>query len=84
VFAGVTIDRLMVLMAIKVNGVKRHVIIDKNDFLIAVKVCVANFQDSKAALLLLRMIKEFLCPINLLIADGEVQEVNNRFSQKDL
>ena len=36
----------------KVKGIKRHVIVDKNGFLIAVMVTVANVHDSKAAYLL--------------------------------
>ncbi len=43
-----------------VKGIKRHVITDKNGFLIAVMVTVANVHDSKAALLLMRVLKEFL------------------------
>jgi transposase len=54
----------------KVKGIKRHVIVDKNGFLIAVMVCVANIHDSKAALLLMRVIKEFLCSIKVILADG--------------
>lgn len=33
----------------KVKGVKRHIVVDKNGFLIAVMVTVANIHDSKAA-----------------------------------
>lgn len=54
----------------KVKGIKRHVIVDKNGFLIAIMVCVANIHDSKAALLLMRIIKEFLSSIKIVIADG--------------
>ena len=54
----------------KVKGIKRHVIVDKNGFLIAIMVCVANIHDSKAALLLMRVIKEFLCSIKVIVADG--------------
>jgi putative transposase len=32
-----------------VKGVKRHIVVDKNGFLIAVMVTVANIHDSKAA-----------------------------------
>ena len=35
----------------KVKGVKRHIVVDKNGFLIAVMVTVANIHDSKAAYL---------------------------------
>ena len=54
----------------KIKGIKRHVIVDKNGFLIAVMVTVAHIHDSKAALLLMRVIKEFLCSIKVIIADG--------------
>lgn len=37
----------------KVKGIKRHVVVDKNGFLIAVLVTVANIHDSKAAMLLM-------------------------------
>jgi len=53
-----------------VKGIKRHTIVDKNGFLIAVMVCVANIHDSKAALLLMRIIKEFLSGIKVVLADG--------------
>jgi len=54
----------------KVKGIKRHVVVDKNGFLIAVMVGVAHVHDSKAALLLMRVLKEFLCSIKVIIADG--------------
>lgn len=54
----------------KVKGIKRHVVVDKNGFLIAVMVGVAHIHDSKAALLLMRVLKEFLCSIKVIIADG--------------
>ena len=43
---------------------------DKNGFLITVMVCVANIHDSKAALSLMRMLKEVLCHIKVILADG--------------
>ena len=54
----------------KIKGVKRRVVVDKNGFLIAVMVGVAHVHDSKAALLLMRVLKEFLCSIKVIIADG--------------
>jgi putative transposase len=33
----------------KVKGIKRHVVVDKNGFLIAVMVTIANIHDNKAA-----------------------------------
>lgn len=54
----------------KVKGIKRHVVVDKNGFLLAVMVTVAGVHDSKAALLLMRVLKGFLCGIKTVIADG--------------
>ena len=54
----------------KIKGIKRHVVVDKNGFLIAVMISVAHIHDSKAALLLMRILKEFLCSIKVVIADG--------------
>ena len=54
----------------KVKGVKRHVVVDKNGFLIVFMVGVAHVHDSKAALLLMRVLKEFLSSIKVIIADG--------------
>jgi transposase len=54
----------------KVKGVKRHVIVDKNGFLVAVMVTVAHVHDSKAVLLLMRILKDMLCCIRVIIADG--------------
>ena len=39
-------------------------------------VCVANIYDSKAALLLMRIMKEFLSSIKVIIADDGGYEVN--------
>jgi transposase len=54
----------------KVKGIKRHVIVDKNGFLIAIMVTVAHIHDSKAVMLLMRVLKEMLCGITVIIADG--------------
>ncbi|WP_158993962.1 IS5 family transposase [Mucilaginibacter sp. L196] len=54
----------------KVKGIKRHVIVDKNGFLVAVMVTVANIHDSKAVTLMMRVLKEMLCSIKVIIADG--------------
>jgi transposase len=54
----------------KVKGIKRHVVVDKNGFLLAVMVTVAHVHDSKAVLLLMRVLKELLCSIKVIIADG--------------
>nr|WP_224751064.1 transposase [Mucilaginibacter pankratovii] len=42
----------------KVKGIKRNIIVDKNGFLVAVMVTVAHIHDSKAVMLLMRMLKE--------------------------
>ena len=54
----------------KVKGIKRHVVTDKNGFLLAVMVTVANIHDSKAVLLLMRTLREMLCRLKVIIADG--------------
>lgn len=54
----------------KVKGIKRHVIVDKNGFLVAVMVTVAHIHDSKAVMLLMRVLKELLSGIKVIIADG--------------
>lgn len=54
----------------KIKGIKRHVVVDKNGFLIAVMIGVAHVHDSKAALLLMLVLKHFLCSIKVIIADG--------------
>jgi len=54
----------------KVKGIKRHVVVDKNGFLIAVMVTVANMHDSKAAYLLMRVLKELCSSVKTIIADG--------------
>jgi putative transposase len=54
----------------RVKGIKRHVIVDTNGFLIAVMVTVANIHDSQAALLLMRVLKYFLSSIRVILADG--------------
>lgn len=54
----------------KVKGIKRHVVVDKNDFLIAVLVTVANVHDSKAAILLMQILKDLYSSVKIIIADG--------------
>ena len=54
----------------KIKGIKRHVLVDKNGFLIAVMVCVANIHDSKAGLLLLRLLREELMNFMCILADA--------------
>ena len=54
----------------KVKGIKRHIVVDKNGWLITVMVTVAHIHDSKAAELLLRKLRETVWGIKLLVADG--------------
>ncbi len=54
----------------KVKGIKRHVIVDKNGFLIAVMVTIANIHDSQAAYLLMRVLKEMYSGVKVILADG--------------
>ncbi|NAW50088.1 transposase, partial [Elizabethkingia argentiflava] len=52
----------------KIKGIKRHVVVDKNVFLIAIMVTMANIHDSKAVILLMRVLKEMLCGIKVILA----------------
>lgn len=54
----------------KIKGIKRHVVVDKNGFLLAIMVTVANIHDSKAVDLLMRTLAYFLTPIKIILADG--------------
>lgn len=54
----------------RVKGIKRHVIVDKNGFLIAIMVTIANVHDSKAAYLLMRVLKEICLGVKVILADG--------------
>lgn len=54
----------------KVKGIKRHVLVDKNGFLIAVMVAIANVYDSKAAYLLMKVLKEMSSGVKTVLADG--------------
>ena len=54
----------------KVKGIKRHGVMDKNGFLVAVMVTIASVHDSKAAYLLARVLKELASGIKVILADG--------------
>jgi len=54
----------------KVKGIKRHVIVDKNGFLIAIMATVANIHDGQAALQLMRVLKNLWSSVKVIIADG--------------
>jgi len=67
----------------KVKGIKRHVVADKNGFLIAIMVTVASLHDSKAALLM-RVLKGLHCRLKVIIADGAyrgqiIRQIKGRF-----
>lgn len=68
----------------KVKGIKRHLIVDKNGFLLAIMVTVANIHDSKAVELLMRTLSYFLSPIKVILADGGyrgeiIEQVKTKF-----
>ena len=54
----------------KVKGIKRHVVVDKNGFLLAIMVTVANVYDGKAVEFLMRTLAYFLSPVRVILADG--------------
>lgn len=69
----------------KVKGIKRHVVVDKNGFLLAVMVSVANVHDSKAAVLLMKTLQYLLIPLQLILADGGyrgdiIEEIKTNFN----
>ncbi|MDR2119710.1 MAG: transposase [Tannerella sp.] len=68
----------------KVKGIKRHVVVGKNGFLIAIMVTVANIHDSKAAYLLMRILKELCSSMKVILADGGYRGGNNRNSNENL
>lgn len=68
----------------KVKGIKRHIVVDKNGFLLAVMVSVANVHDSKAAVLLMKTLQYLLIPLQVILADGAyrgdiIEEIKTRF-----
>ncbi|WP_228414738.1 transposase [Chryseobacterium sp. G0201] len=68
----------------KVKGIKRHIVVDKNGFLLAVMVSVANIHDSKAALLLMKTLQYLLIPLQVILADGGyrgdiIEEIRMKF-----
>lgn len=54
----------------KVKDIKRHTIVDKNGFLIAVMVTIVNMHDNKASNLLMRVLKEMCFGVKVILADG--------------
>jgi len=68
----------------KVKRIKRHVVINKNDYLLAFTINIACIHDSKTTFLLVRYLKELCCNIKIIIVDagyhGEVSErIKNTF-----
>ncbi|HEX8577797.1 MAG TPA: transposase [Flavobacterium sp.] len=66
----------------KVKGIKRHILVDKNGFLLAIMVTVANVHHSKAVLLLMRTFEIFFVPNQSYPSRWRVQRRNYRTSQK--
>jgi putative transposase len=54
----------------KIKGIKRHVVVNKNGFLIAIMVTVASIHDGKAAYLLMRILTELCSSVKVILADG--------------
>lgn len=54
----------------KVKGIKRHIVVYKNGFLLAVMVTVAHIHDSKAVMLLMRVLQDCYASIRTVLADG--------------
>lgn len=54
----------------KVKGIKRHVVVDKNGFLLAVMVTVAHIHDSKAVIWLMKVLQDCYASIKVVLADG--------------
>ena len=69
----------------KIKGIKRHVVVDKNGFLLAIMVTVAHIHDSKAVMLLMRVLQDCFHSIKVIIADGGycgtvINEVKAKFN----
>jgi len=68
----------------KVKGIKRHIVVDKNGFLLAVMVTVAHIHDSKAVVMLMRVLAQSYHSIKTILADGGycgsiIEEVKEKF-----
>lgn len=64
----------MVLTEKKVKSIKLHVTVDKNGFLIIVMVTIVHIHDSKAAYLLMRVLKEMHFEVKVILANVEYRE----------
>lgn len=68
----------------KVKGIKRHIVVDKNGFLLAIMVTIASIHDGKAVSMLMRVLKNCYANIKTIIADGGyrgsyIKDVKKRF-----
>lgn len=54
----------------KIKGIKRHVVVDKNGFLLAVMVTAAHIHDSKAVFALMEVLQQCYASIKVILADG--------------
>lgn len=54
----------------KVKGIKRHIVVDKNGFLLVVMVTVAHIHDSKAVIWLMKVLRDCYASIQTVVADG--------------
>jgi transposase len=54
----------------KIKGIKRHVVVDKNGFLLAVMVTVAHIHDSQAVMWIMRVLQDNYSNIKTVLADG--------------
>lgn len=68
----------------KVKGGKRHIVVDKNGFLLAAMETITCMHDSQAAYLLSRCVRELCCNIKIILADagyrGKIAEkIKNAF-----
>lgn len=69
----------------KIKGIKRHIVVDKNGFLLAVMVTVAHIHDSQAVVWLMKVLQECYASIKVVLADGGyrgdiIKTVKNRFN----
>lgn len=68
----------------KVKGIKRHVVVDKNGFLLAVMVTVAHIHDSQAVFWLMKVLQDCYASIKVILADGGyrgavMETIKNKF-----
>jgi len=69
----------------KIKGIKRHIVVDKNGFLLAVMLTVAHIHDSKAAVWLMKVLQDCYASIKVVLADGGyrgdlIETIKNKFN----